>query len=96
MASRAILARRTHLACSVEVKDTYMAASKLDWLNPQNGGFIQPSDGGRDVFAHISAAEQAGLTTLVEGQKVSYDMATTERCRQPQDRLVRRNRAMQS
>ena len=54
----------------------------VKWFNAAKGyGFIQPSDGGRDVFVHISALEQAGLKTLVEGQKVSYDVVTTDRGR---------------
>jgi len=39
-------------------------------------GFIQPSDGGKDVFVHISAVEKAGMGSLVEGQKVSYEIVT--------------------
>ena len=57
-----------------------MATGTVKWFNAQKGfGFIQPSDGGKDVFVHISAVEQAGLSNLVEGQKVSYDMVTTDR-----------------
>ena len=44
-------------------------------VQPQKGfGFIEPQDGGKDVFVHISALEQAGLSTLNDGQKVSYDL----------------------
>jgi CspA family cold shock protein len=51
----------------------------VKWFNPAKGfGFIQPSDGSKDVFVHISAVERAGLGTLVEGQRVSYEL-TTER-----------------
>ena len=57
-----------------------MATGTVKWFNAQKGyGFIQPSDGGKDVFVHISALEQAGLSNLVEGQKVSYDVVTTDR-----------------
>jgi CspA family cold shock protein len=57
-----------------------MATGTVKWFNAQKGfGFIQPSDGGKDVFVHISAVEQAGLSNLVEGQKVSYDVVTTDR-----------------
>jgi CspA family cold shock protein len=64
------------------LKEGPMASGTVKWFNPQKGyGFIQPSDGGRDVFVHISAVQQAGLTTLVEGQKVSYDVVTTDRGR---------------
>ena len=52
-----------------------MAVGTVKWFNPQKGfGFIQPDDGGNDVFVHISAVEQAGLTTLNEGQKVSFEV----------------------
>jgi cold shock protein len=54
-----------------------MATGTVKFFNSQKGyGFIQPSDGSRDVFVHISAVERAGLGTLVEGQKVSYDVVT--------------------
>ena len=49
-----------------------MASGQVKWFNPTKGyGFIQPSDGGKDVFVHISAVERAGLSTLNEGQRVS-------------------------
>jgi CspA family cold shock protein len=54
-----------------------MANGIVKWFNSQKGfGFIQPSDGGKDVFVHISAVERAGLSGLNEGQKVSYDVVT--------------------
>jgi CspA family cold shock protein len=47
----------------------------VKWFNSQKGfGFIQPDDGGQDVFVHISAVERAGLSTLSEGQKVTFDV----------------------
>jgi cold shock protein len=47
----------------------------VKWFNPIKGyGFIQPDDGSKDVFVHISAVEQAGMRTLNEGQKVSFDL----------------------
>lgn len=47
----------------------------IKWFNDQKGfGFIQPDNGGADVFVHISAVERAGLRTLKEGQKISYDL----------------------
>lgn len=56
-----------------------MATGTVKWFNSQKGfGFIQPSDGGKDVFVHISAVERAGLSDLKEGQKISYDV-TNER-----------------
>jgi len=52
-----------------------MAQGTVKWFNAQKGfGFIQPSNGGKDVFVHISAVERAGLGTLNEGQAVSYDV----------------------
>ena len=54
-----------------------MASGTVKWFNAQKGfGFIQPSDGGKDVFVHISAVERSGLNGLNEGQKVSYEVAT--------------------
>ena len=49
----------------------------MKWFDEHRGyGFIQPEDGSKDAFVHISAVEQAGLSTLREGQKVSYEIAT--------------------
>ncbi len=53
-----------------------MAQGTVKWFNAQKGfGFIQPDNGGPDVFVHISAVERAGLRGLNEGQKVTYDVA---------------------
>jgi CspA family cold shock protein len=52
-----------------------MATGTVKWFNPAKGyGFIEPSDGGKDAFVHISAVERAGLSSLTEGQKVSYEL----------------------
>lgn len=52
-----------------------MATGTVKWFNTTKGyGFIQPEDGGKDVFVHISAVERAGLTSLNEDQKVSFEM----------------------
>jgi len=52
-----------------------MATGTVKWFNPTKGyGFIQPDDGSKDAFVHISAVERAGLNTLREGQKVSYEL----------------------
>ena len=60
---------------SAFLKEANMAQGTVKWFNAQKGfGFIQPDDGGKDVFVHISAVEKAGLRTLNEGQKVSYDI----------------------
>ncbi len=54
-----------------------MANGTVKWFNPMKGfGFIQPDQGGADAFVHISALERAGLTTLNEGARVSYDLVT--------------------
>ena len=54
-----------------------MATGTVKFFNTQKGfGFITPSDGSRDVFVHISAVERAGMRTLMEGQRVSYDIIT--------------------
>ncbi len=52
-----------------------MATGTVKWFNAQKGfGFIQPADGSKDVFVHISAVERAGLGTLTEGQKLNYEL----------------------
>ena len=54
-----------------------MAVGTVKWFNPEKGfGFIQPEGGSKDVFVHISAVQQAGLHTLTEGQKVSFELVT--------------------
>ena len=54
-----------------------MATGKVKWFNATKGfGFIQPSDGGKDVFVHITAVQAAGLRGLNEGQDLSYELVT--------------------
>ena len=54
-----------------------MPNGKVKWFNRTKGyGFIQPEDGSKDVFVHISAVEKAGLTTLKEDQEVGYELVT--------------------
>ena len=54
-----------------------MAVGTVKWFNEQKGfGFIQPDNGGNDVFVHISAVERAGLSNLNEGQKISFETET--------------------
>ena len=57
-----------------------MATGTVKWFNGQKGfGFIQPDNGGNDVFVHISAVERAGMSGLNEGQKVSYELEKDQR-----------------
>jgi len=61
------------------VKENTMATGKVKWFNAGKGfGFIQPEEGGADVFVHISALERAGIRDLKEGQRVSYELATNK------------------
>ncbi len=56
-----------------------MSTGTVKWFNPTKGyGFVQPEQGGSDVFIHISALEQAGIATLNEGQRVNYEVATNK------------------
>jgi len=58
-------------------KEAMMATGTVKWFNPTKGyGFIQPKDGGRDVFVHISAVERAGLGSLNEGQTIEYQIVS--------------------
>ncbi len=57
-----------------------MTIGTVKWFNGQKGfGFIQPDDGGQDVFVHISAVERAGMGTLHEGQKLSFELEKDNR-----------------
>ena len=57
-----------------------MNKGTVKWFNSQKGfGFIQPEDGGKDVFVHISAVERAGMSNLNEGQKISFDIVADKR-----------------
>jgi CspA family cold shock protein len=57
-----------------------MQNGTVKWFNAQKGfGFIQPETGGADVFVHISAVQRAGMTGLVEGQSVSFDIVKDSR-----------------
>jgi CspA family cold shock protein len=57
-----------------------MTTGTVKWFNATKGfGFIQPETGEKDVFVHISAVERAGLSTLSEGQKVSFDIVMNQR-----------------
>jgi len=57
-----------------------MSTGTVKWFNSQKGyGFIQPDEGGADVFVHISAVERAGMSNLQEGQKVNYTLVKDQR-----------------
>jgi cold shock protein len=57
-----------------------MSKGTVKWFNSQKGyGFIQPDDGGKDVFVHISAVERAGLTELREGQQISFEIVANRK-----------------
>ncbi len=57
-----------------------MATGTVKWFNEQKGyGFIQPDQGGKDVFVHISAVQRAGMQSLADGQKISYELVTDKR-----------------
>ena len=57
-----------------------MATGIVKWFNAEKGyGFIQPDEGGKDIFVHISAVEQAGMRSLQEGQKVDYEVVADRR-----------------
>jgi CspA family cold shock protein len=58
-------------------KEATMATGTVKFFNTQKGfGFITPSDGGKDVFVHATALERAGMSSLQEGQRVSYEVVT--------------------
>jgi CspA family cold shock protein len=62
------------------LKESVMTQGTVKWFNDQKGfGFIQPDDGSKDVFVHVSAVERAGMRSLVEGQKVSYEIVADRR-----------------
>ncbi len=57
------------------LEEIAMATGTVKWFNPAKGyGFIEPEDGSKDAFVHISAVERAGLGSLREGQKISYEL----------------------
>ncbi len=66
-----------------------MATGTVKWFNATKGyGFIQPNDGGRDAFVHISAVERAGLSGLREGQKVEYELVPGQNGKSSAENLV--------
>jgi len=59
-----------------------MSTGTVKWFNAKKGyGFIQPDDGSKDVFVHISAVERSGIGNLNEGQKISYEVQKGQQCK---------------
>lgn len=66
-----------------------MPTGTVKWFNPTKGfGFIEPDDGGKDAFVHISAVERAGLSGLREGQKVEFELVASRDGREAADNIV--------
>ena len=66
-----------------------MSVGTVKWFNPAKGfGFIQPEDGSKDVFVHISAVQRAGLDTLNEGQRIEYELVPGQNDRSSAENLV--------
>jgi cold shock protein len=79
----------SQLQAALAQRKITMATGTVKFFNTQKGfGFITPSDGSRDVFVHISAVERSGMTTLNEGQRLTYDVVT-ERGKQAAANLQR-------
>ena len=65
-----------------------MTTGTVKWFNTDKGyGFIEPDDGTSDAFVHISAVERAGLATLVDGQKISYELQPGRGCKSSAENL---------
>jgi len=66
-----------------------MVSGTVKWFNPAKGfGFIEPEDGSKDAFVHISAVERAGMQTLREGQRVSYELVPGQNGKSSAENLV--------
>ncbi len=66
-----------------------MSTGTVKWFNPTKGyGFIEPEDGSKDTFVHISAVEKAGMSTLREGQKVEYELVPGQNGKSSAENLV--------
>jgi len=67
-------------ACALSSKEANMATGTVKFFNHSRGfGFIEPSEGGPDVFVHVTAVETAGIPEIREGQKLSYEVTTDSR-----------------
>ena len=66
-----------------------MSTGTVKWFHPNKGyGFIEPEDGGKDVFVHSSAVERAGMSTLREGQKVDFEVVAGQNGKSSAENLV--------
>jgi cold shock protein len=75
--ARGLRRRAARVSIAASEEERHMATGTVKWFNMQKGfGFIQPDDGGKDVFVHITAVQAAGLNGLNDGQKVSYEVVT--------------------
>jgi len=71
--------RQSRLPQRLSIKELSVVKGTVKWFNPTKGyGFIQPEQGGSDVFVHISALESAGISSLDDGQVVSYELTTNK------------------
>ena len=79
-----------HIRPSIVLFKGYsMSTGTVKWFNPTKGyGFIEPEDGGKDVFVHISAVERAGMSTLREGQKVDFEVVAGQNGKSSAENLV--------
>ena len=66
-----------------------MSTGTVKWFNPTKGyGFIEPEDGGKDVFVHISAVERAGLSSLREGQEIEFEVVAGQNGKSSAENIV--------